>query len=177
MATGDKTIETRNRMTKVRGEVAICAAKKQFDTLGKEVQLLAIDRFGRDWRRTMPSAAVVAVVELYDCVCIDYCWIVEATEGQGDQIGTAQTAGYLIGAFEPGTAEPLGESKIINPTEYLLGDYTPHIGRHGWLTRNRRKLAIPVPVTGHQGFFNLPPHIEAHVRSDLQLMPENLLRK
>lgn len=50
--------------------------------------------------------------------------------------------------------------------EMDLGDYTP--GRFAWLTRNCRRLALPVPVVGRQGLFDLPADVEAKVRAQLE---------
>ncbi len=37
--------------------------------------------------------------------------------------------------------------------ELLLGDYSA--GRFAWRTKNLRRLAEPVPITGRQGLFNI----------------------
>ena len=51
------------------------------------------------------------------------------------------------------------------PMELSLGDFTP--GRFAWLTRNRRPLRNPVPLTGHQGLWELPEETAALIASQL----------
>jgi len=53
----------------------------------------------------------------------------------------------------------------LTPQEMELGDYSP--GRYGWVTIQCVKLRDPVPVTGRQGLFNLPPEVEAAVRRQM----------
>jgi hypothetical protein len=50
-------------------------------------------------------------------------------------------------------------------SEIALGDYSH--GRYAWLTRNCRKLKVPVPVIGHQGFWNLPAETVADIKAQL----------
>ena len=52
--------------------------------------------------------------------------------------------------------------RIIKDRERELGDYSP--SRYAWVTDDRRRLREPVPVTGHQGLFNLTAAEEARLR-------------
>ena len=135
MQVGAKTIETRGRLTHVRGELAICATKTfrgGFDIPTGMAMLAALKSFVpkgeppivNKW--DLPYGVVVCVVELYGCLPV--------------------------------------ERALYDPEEHF-GDYSK--GRFAWLTRNCRRLKTPVPVTGHQGFFNLPPDVEAKVRAQL----------
>jgi activating signal cointegrator 1 len=45
----------------------------------------------------------------------------------------------------------------LSQQEAMMGDYTP--GRFAWLTRNCRRFKQPFPVTGRQGFFNVPDEL------------------
>ena len=53
----------------------------------------------------------------------------------------------------------------VTQTEADLGDYTP--GRFAWLTRNVRRIRPVVPVTGHQGFWNLSSETVALINANL----------
>ena len=127
MAVGVKTIETRSFPTNYRGELAIHASKR---FTREQRETLRSDPF---WRSTPPLESIVTnlghilcIVDLYDC---------KPTE-------------YLI---EYGLPVSL-EGK--NTYEYEFGNYEP--GRWGWLTKDVRRLARPLPVVGRQGLFNAP---------------------
>ena len=53
----------------------------------------------------------------------------------------------------------------LDKTELALGDYSPK--RFVWLTQNLRPLANPVPIVGHQGFWNLPTETVAAITANL----------
>lgn len=55
--------------------------------------------------------------------------------------------------------------KLTNQ-EIWLGNYTD--GRYAWRTRNLRRLAMPVPVKGKQGFFFVPAEVEQEIRAQMR---------
>jgi hypothetical protein len=129
MAVGAKTIETRHWPTNHRGKLAIHAAK----------------RYQRDQRELRECARVsnaLANGGIYSIaatmghiVCIVDLCDVRPTE-------------YLMSAA--GGLPATGN----NPHEYDFGNYDPK--RYGWMTRDVRRLAKPLKVTGRQGLFNAP---------------------
>lgn len=155
MANGSKRNETRGGVTKVRGEVAICASKKWTNQL-KELcysspfsEGLVGDLFkgmgGEVERMTQvmlntPLGCVVAVGELYDSITSEE-WIRLHAD-----------------------ALRANSSSVLR--ELRFGNYAP--GRGVWRFRKMRKLAKPVPCKGAQQWFNLPPDVEAAVRAQLK---------
>lgn len=155
MALEKKKDETRNGVTKVRGEVAICASKKWTMELK---DLACSDPFlsalsdstpgelkAREWNAASriitatPLGCVVSVGELYESITAEE-WIELHRE-----LLLADSSAAL--------------------RELRFGNYAP--GRGVWRFRNMRKLAKPVPVRGGQFWFNLSPEVEAAVRAQL----------
>ena len=141
MRLGLKTVETRSWPTSYRGELAICAAKREPDWRWLELAT-AKGFFGsweplknRDW---FHPGCVLCVVELFEY-------------------------------FDIRQSELLREERLadagIGEREELFGNYG--FGRYGWKTRNLAPLRKPVPVVGRQGLFNLPPDVEMKVRAQL----------
>lgn len=155
MALEEKKDETRNGVTKVRGEVAICASLKWTTDLKNlacsEPFLSALSGFpeydirGREWRvanqiiTATPLGCVVSVGELYDSIRAEKWIELHKEELEADA------------------------SRALR--ELRFGNYAP--GRGVWRFRNMRKLATPIPVRGGQQWFNLPPDVEAAVRAQL----------
>lgn len=139
MEVGAKTIETRNRLTHVRGKIAIQAAKKTDNELRKAFEELCQDPWifkcfkqaGLDDWGKLSFGCIVAVGTLYHC---------EPT--------LAFRAVY-----------------DLPPHEYELGNFTA--GRFGWMFKDIRRLKMPVPCSGNRGFFTLPPDIESKVMDQL----------
>ena len=135
-----KWIETRGRSTNIRGELAICSARRNWlpGEFGSDIENLT-NCMGELWLKLtklkrredrpilFPKGFVLCVVELWDC---------KTTDGLE-----------------------------VSPMEKLCGNYSA--GRFAWFTRNCRKLKSPVPVIGHQGFFNLTSDVESQVRAQL----------
>ena len=70
-----------------------------------------------------------------------------------------------VGRFTAaGNIEMLAVDKL-KPAERALGDYSP--GRFFLRFTNIVALKTPAPVTGRQGWFNLPPEVEAAIRNQL----------
>lgn len=88
---------------------------------------------------TAPFGFALCIVELFECVPTDY---------------------FMLKADR--AKLPL---RTISIQEWELGNYAQ--GRFAWLTRNLRKFKEPVPVTGQQGFFNLPPDVESAIKAQL----------
>ena len=120
--------ETRGFRTHYRGELAICAAKRNWTPgeFGDEVEWLA-RRMEEMWHAEnkpnyldprhhqppcFPKGFVVCVVNLVAC-------------------------------------KPVEESDPT-PLERVVGDYSA--GRFAWITRGNRRLKTPVPVIGRQDF-------------------------
>lgn len=65
MAVGAKTIETRGRLTHIRGDVAIHSAMKIVDEIPLELQRVLLDYELEGI--VLPLGEIVAVVEIYEC--------------------------------------------------------------------------------------------------------------
>ena len=126
---GIKMIETRSWPTSYRGELLVCAAKrndqKQAAYLAqKEIQsvLWPLSPLGCSRpveMRDLPFGKAIAVVDLVDCL-------------------------------------PVAEiSDSVIRRELPFGDFTE--GRFGWIFENVRKIE-PFPVLGRQGLFNVELH-------------------
>ena len=142
---GPKTVETRGRQTGVRGEVAVCAAR-------------SVD--GLD-ALTEPELAAAAAKVLGFTSCMTdggFAWAFRLAGVL--PFGKVVCVVDLFGCEE--TNAPM---RLRHAAELAFGDYSD--GRYGWLTRNMRRLADPVPVVGHQGFFWLPKDVEKEVRKQI----------
>ena len=143
MAIGLKQNETRSWATKFRGDLAICSAKRGMkpNEFGYGVNALMHEHIKKIAPTgQFPMGMVLCVVEVYDCLSSAEIESRNRT-GQADQI-------------------------FIGDDESMLGDYSE--GRFAWLTRNVRRLKTPIPVTGKQGFFNLPENVEKAVKLQLK---------
>ncbi len=145
MALDLKANETRSWPTAHRGELAICSAKRPMTPLEWSV---VHEHIMPALRLVNPHAlisdlfhtgCVLAVVDLYACVPT-----------------------YFLDGKKPLRFHD--HDVTLSATEAALGDYSK--GRFAWLTQGRRQIQ-PVPVTGRQGLFNLPPSVEAAVRKQL----------
>lgn len=132
IARGAKRVETRSFWTKYRGPLAIHAAASPLSLLNAERHKsdLWFGVLGMQLA-TQPLGAVVAVCELTGCERvedIDPLWLdVQRSVVRG--------------------------CKARHWTERELGDFTP--GRFGWLLADVRLLAMPVPVKGRQGLWDV----------------------
>lgn len=147
MAVNAKRIETRHWPTTYRGLLAIHAAQRKVQ---RELHTYLCNPVFREalfpdsdaWTigtmaKELPFGAIVAVVEIYGCCETTFI-----------------------------TKKTLGWPRLFAaPNELAFGNYEP--GRFGWLTRGCRKLRVPVPTVGRQGFWNLPIEIEAQVLSQI----------
>lgn len=135
-----KRIETRSWSTAYRGPLAIHAAKRW---TGEEARICATHPFWTPLLRAglvesdprkpghakatsfMPFGAIVALVELIDCVP----------------------------TFKKGTLGECWLATSLSPVEQAFGDYSA--GRFGWRLKNVRALPSPVPYRGEQGLFHV----------------------
>lgn len=149
MAAGIKKLETRGRLTHFRGELAICSAQRRYQCkeLSPNLQrivyqhrdkLIITQRLGEEISQGLPYGQVLAVVEVWECY---------------------PTSSFTVGDWNP--MNPF----VISSEEHACGDF--RAGRFAWLTRNCRRLPAAVPVTGRQGFFELPAAVEKSVRAQL----------
>ena len=70
-----------------------------------------------------------------------------------------------VGRFIASGNVEMWDVKKLTPIERALGNYSP--GRFVLRFQDIVALKTPVPVTGRQGCFNLPPEVEAAVRKQL----------
>jgi hypothetical protein len=126
MATGAKSIETRNWPTSYRGPLLICASKRRvlrdlWDDLDCSSFQQGLERLFKENRRVLPEdlnfGHAVALVDLVDCV----------------------PTGDLQADDQIGTDAP-------------FGNFAP--GRFGFVARRLRRIR-PFPVRGERGFFSV----------------------
>jgi len=51
--------------------------------------------------------------------------------------------------------------------ELSYGDYSP--GRYAWVTCNLRRLRNPVPVSGYQSLWKVPPELQQRIEAEFEL--------
>ena len=140
MAMHLKWNETRSRLTHYRGELAICSAKRGY----------LPGEFGQDVDWFVSRAGDI--------------WLAENKLKPRNEQALFFPRGYVVAVVDLVDCKPTSDIEV-GDLERMLGDYSP--GRFAWITRDCRPLKNPVPVVGHQGFFNLPPDVEAKVREQI----------
>lgn len=164
---GSKRIETRSWRTAYRGWLAVHAGATIPSYLGlgrrgrreigdyeveKDQSGLLLRGDSLSWPYRLPLGAVVAVVELVDCVPIvdevredvpAYAWPVPAEPDEHD--------GRLWVRHTKGTSVPFREDDFGNQLPY--GDFSP--GRYAWMLGRVIRLTRPMPCAGHQGLWDL----------------------
>jgi hypothetical protein len=140
MAMHLKWNETRGRLTHYRGELAICSAKRGYlpGEFGPEVDWF-VQRAGDIWHA-------------------------ENKLKPRNEKPLFFPRGYVVAVVDLHDCKPAA-GLDVSEMERMFGDYSP--GRFAWITRECRPLKNPVPVVGHQGFFNLPADVESKVREQL----------
>lgn len=141
LACGAKRYETRSWHTSYRGQIAIHAAKKPFDTdsyldgelyqFAKALNLPDIYSFDK-----LPRGCVIALAELVEC------WEITAN---GHTNGSDKAAHIVGGVYG-------GKANIVEGREILFGDWTP--GRYAWEFANMTMLPEPIPTKGMQRIWN-----------------------
>ena len=94
---GFKRHETRHWSTKVRGRVAIHAAKRVVLDVAPELDELCNFALGAGWRRTRPLGCVLAVANLKGCFAADHL-----AEGRPPLLSAVQDCDHLAGNFDDG---------------------------------------------------------------------------
>jgi activating signal cointegrator 1 len=166
IAAGVKTIETRGQRTHHRGPLAIHAGLHrpvEGADVGDwwwcwDVDQGAIVRQSEWGQHPAPLGAIVAVVDVVDCVPID------------PREWTARTGGPFTGHSKMGDGSDAelwwsdGQRPRITfdwEAQRPYGDFTP--GRWAWLLTDVRPLPEPVPCRGAQGLWNVLGDVEAQL--------------
>jgi len=138
MAIGAKVNETRSRAWDYKGDVAIHAAKLF-------------------WKNGAPDYAIPALTQL---------WLhrhkFPGTHRDVEALYKSLPFGAVVCVVEKtgciSTNDDNGEDRSLTALEVKLGDYSAN--RFYYPTRNLRRLKVPVIVSGSQGVWELPSHIE-----------------
>lgn len=136
VAIGWKKHETRNRLTHVRGRIAIHAAKRRtFD------QRCMWDDFGM-----FPE-----LVAAFDEHQFHSSTLMDGWSSRFDQLpfGAIIATANLVDCLPTGTAKPK-----LSDIELVLGCYDP--GRFAWKFENIQRLKEPIRFKGRQGWFEVP---------------------
>ncbi len=144
MAIGAKKNETRGRPTHFRGDLAICAALKRPRPVDLPIDV-------HNWMRTHLEGGedlkkILADLPYGKVVCV-------------------------VRVYDCKPGFPLWQAGLSD-NEAILGCYHDQgwpCNRFAWMTDNLRALKEPVPVTGSQGFFNLPADVEAQVLAQISI--------
>lgn len=162
VALGAKAIETRGWALSYRGPLAIHAGKNLGPVGGKAGlgALVASEPFFTTLVDTvehtpgvslvdqvvgsLPLGAIVAVVDLVDCVST-------AMLAQVREIGRHRETVDVIWQ--------------MTDRERAFGDYSP--GRYGWLLDDVQRLGEPVACTGRLGLWDVPAEVEARILAQL----------
>jgi hypothetical protein len=134
-----KEHETRHWPTSHRGSIAVHAAKRfERDFDGDPLEGILREEFGRDWRDTLPTGALIGIVEIIAC---------KRTETILREWGCPP--------------EPIPVAHWI---DYHCGDFAD--GRYGWKRREFKRFADPIPYRGAQGIFRVPDDLVGAVLSN-----------
>jgi hypothetical protein len=173
IAASAKTIETRSQRTHHRGPLAIHAGLHrpvEGEDVGDwwwcwDVDQGVIVRQSKWAEHPAPLGAVVAVVEVVDCVPILHrdddlaeAWMPHVAPNHQGHLWHWQGCNPEIG-------DPTWSvSDITDQLPY--GDFTP--GRWAWLLADARPLLVPISCRGAQGLWTVPDDIEAEVQAQLR---------
>jgi hypothetical protein len=97
--------------------------------------------------------------------------------GDADTLKAAMSLPYgaalcVVWLYDCRGVEWVTQNMKLSEAERDLGDYTPGIGRYGWLTRNCRKLRKPVPIIGRQGLWKLDLETTMLIGANLPNAPD-----
>ncbi len=137
IALGLKTVETRSWPAPERliGQtIAVHAAQRMARRPEAPIEEALLAGVGSDWRRTIPTGAVLATARLTGLARVE---CVDLATGQAVHDGRT----------EVGYAADLGQTRI-DP----WGDFGP--GRWLWFLADVRPLPEPVPAIGRQSFWH-----------------------
>lgn len=144
IAFGAKRIETRSWKTSYRGPLAIHAGKRKVKSEWELIESLDFfqavfwDPTGQCYPigDNLPFGALVAVVDLVDCIPTTVLKKERRTVELRRQPGAPKMAFW---------------------SDFDLGDYRD--GRYGWIFENLRPLEEPIPYRGEQGLFEVPDEL------------------
>jgi hypothetical protein len=136
VAAGVKCVETRSWGTSYRGDLAIHASKRWDDGLA-DAWRDAAENTRRCWGLAFRPPAWIAAGNL----------------------PLARTLGCVVAVVTLADCRPMTDAP--DAQEALFGTFGT--GRWGWTLANLRSLAEPVPVTGRQLLWDLPPAVHAAV--------------
>lgn len=130
-----KEHETRHWPTRYRGPLLVHAAQRfERDFGGDPIEAITADYFGSDWRRTLPTGALIGIVNIVGCRPVE-----DIMSGWGCPpcpVPMAHWADYQCGNWED--------------------------GRFGWRRSDAFELfETPIPWRGLQGFFDVPDDVVA----------------
>lgn len=142
-----KEVETRSWGTRYRGTLFIHAsgAKPHPDAIREQSIIAALHRPSSKLER----GAVVAVAELYDCVCVD-------SQTNCSQDGVPEAKVLVTGVNLFGVRGDV----LLDRREFLFGDLS--LGRWAWLLRDVHRIR-PVPARGFQGLWRPDPFLRDEV--------------
>lgn len=121
-----KVHETRHWATDHRGWLAVHAAKRFEKNHPTELASILRAQFGADWYKTLPTGALIGMVNIVDCI---------PTELYAEKWKCAR-----------GTR--------ASRDNQLCGNFGP--GRFAWERGAFRLLPAPIPYRGLQSMFNVP---------------------
>jgi len=143
VALGEKHVETRSRLTKYRGPIAI-ASSASWKRVSKE-RACEDPAFRAAWRRhadvvddvhDLPLGVIVAVGFVVDCV-------------PSETIVAQKRRRLALASVRCGRSE------------IAFGDYSPR--RFGWVLADIHRLEVPVPCKGALGIWHLPTPTRAQL--------------
>ena len=146
--------KTLNRLTHVRGDIAICS------TLTWDVSLAQ-----RSGTARVPQIAICSTLT-WDVSGFSQGGAILARSKLQEFVGGPLPHGLVLCVVEICDCLPVEKCGVTpNEHEWYFGDYSA--GRFAWLTLQLPTPETPVPVKGHQGWFNLPPDVERKVIAQL----------
>ena len=145
---GEKQFETRSWQTSHRGLLAVHVSKnrpreaKRFDDIEPFRSALGHNYHNLGYRH---PGCIIGTVEVVGCYPTGSIVMAEGTDQQSGP-------DYL---------------RYVGSREEAFGDFTH--GRYAWKLANPRRLAAPIPCTGHQGLWAVPPEIAEQVARQLEV--------
>ena len=147
VAIGENTIETRSWSTRYRGRLAIHAAKgfpaDARALCRRQPYRAVLARHGYASADDLPLGCVIAVAMLEDVLAFDRSSLREARDG--------------------------ARRGVLPQHEADFGDFSPE--RFGFVLRDVRRVAVPVPVRGMLGLWTLPKDVERRVMYAVEREP------
>jgi len=127
-----KAFETRHWATGYRGPLAIHAAQRVCRDIDEDLTAIVVDQFGSRWYHALPRGAILGRARLVNCHPTEY-------------VRFSSMTAALHGVV------------LVSEKERTQGNF--EVGRFAWEIADRVPLEQPAPWKGHQGFFQVPPHV------------------